>query len=231
MPSSDPKERFNGCASPARKKECTESKDVTAGAGTRAAAGTKRAGGCWRTLSACRKAITDACAHQHATRSDTLSTRKVTASRREQHTVGIRVALLLRGDRGHLESTTGTYGASETRSDTQRSVRTAQESNCPRPPSSIILMCIHGHVQQCDWSAWAGERRILNKACAEAFYDGHAPRSRSVPPPSSASASGKIANCIARTERDGVNVVVNVHTLPVRPNPRARVRSHPSLPI
>ena len=202
MPSSDPKERFNGCASPARKKECTESKDVTAGAGTRAAAGTKRAGGCWRTLSACRKAITDACAHQHATRSDTLSTRKVTASRGEQHTVGIRVALLLRGDRGHLESTTGTYGASETRSDTQRRVRPAQAIEMPSPPLPRSIMYKHGRVQQCDWFAWAGERRILYKACAEAFSDGHAPGSRSVPPPSSASDSGIFANCIARARNE-----------------------------
>ena len=104
-------------------------------------------------------------------------------------------------------------------------------SKCPRPPSLINLMCIHGHVQQCDWFARAGERRILYKACAEAFSDGHAPGSRSVPPPSSASASGTIANCIARTERGGQESVVNVHTLPSRSNPRARVRSHPSLPL
>ena len=52
----------------------------------------------------------------------------------ENGTVGIRVALLLRGDRGHLESTTGTYGASETRSDTQRSVRPAQAIEMPSPP-------------------------------------------------------------------------------------------------
>jgi hypothetical protein len=104
-------------------------------------------------------------------------------------------------------------------------------SKCPRPPSSINLMCIHGHVQQCDWFTWAGERRILYKACAEAFSDGHAPGSRSVPPPSSASTSGIIANCIARTERFGEESVVNVHTLPARSNPWARVRSHPSLPL
>jgi hypothetical protein len=42
-------------------------------------------------------------------------------------------------------------------------------------------------------------KRHRSQACAEAFSDGHAPGSRSVPPPSSASASGIIANDIART--------------------------------
>ena len=84
MPSSD-QVRLDGCASPARRKECTESKDATVGAGTRETAGTERAGGCRRTLSTCRRALTDACAHQHAKRSDTWSTRTVTASRRERH--------------------------------------------------------------------------------------------------------------------------------------------------
>ena len=101
----------------------------------------------------------------------------------------------------------------------------------PSPPLPRSIMYKHGRVQQCDWFAWAGERRILYKACAEAFSDGHAPGSRSVPPPSSASDSGIFANCIARAPNERLRNGVNVHTLPVRPNPWARVRSHPSLPI
>ena len=53
--------------------------------GLRAGGIDQRPTGCRRTLSTCRRAITDACAHQHAKRSDMWSTRKVTASRRERH--------------------------------------------------------------------------------------------------------------------------------------------------
>ena len=150
----------------------------------------------------------------------------------ENGTVGIRVALVLRGDRGHLEKTTGTYGASETRSDTQRRVRAAQAIEMPSPPLPRSFSC--AYMAMC--SSVTGSHGRASVGSCTRHVQKHSPTvtRRAVaaccpPAPHPTQASSRTALRAHRTS--GSELVVNVHTLPVRPNPRARVRSHPSLPI
>ena len=104
-------------------------------------------------------------------------------------------------------------------------------SKCPHPPfldqsCAYMAMCSsvtgsHGRasVGSCTRHVQKHSPTVTRRAVAACRP----------PAPHPTQASSRTALRAHRTS--GSELVVNVHTLPVRPNPRARVRSHPSLPI